>query len=277
MAREEDIKHAYRARSLLLHPDKNPSPLAQEAFLLLSQAYEALKHSPVPLVNLRASSDDFSMNRMTPSYQRYNQTCEALLKQYFAPAQPTPAVPVNARKRKDISPPNSPTLGHSFNFTTRGSSDSMVVDNDSQSYDDECTCGNERCTCGESDLKRPRASSPSAFESGGLPGFQHLEQASFMSQSAPTTQTHCAGLFTSFWNKFASFMECPHSKAANSTSSTPDNLVQQLPPDAVPAAKPVCHGASLFSFLSSETYATKLYSMGFSAPCSKKKARSKKE
>jgi hypothetical protein len=273
MAREEDIKHAYRARSLLLHPDKNPSPLAQEAFLLLSQAYEALKHSPVPLGNLRSSSDDFSMNRMTPSYQRYNQTCEALLKEYFAPTEPRPAVPVNVRKRKDISPPYSPTPSYSFNFPRRGAFDPMVVDDDSQSYDDECTCGNERCTCCESDLKRPRASIPPPFETKPMPGFQPFEPT----PPAPAPQTHCAALFTTFWNKFASFMECPHSKAANSTIATPTNLVQQLPPDSVPTPKPVCHGASLFSFLSSDTYATKLNSMGFSAPCSKKKARSKKE
>jgi hypothetical protein len=71
-------------------------------------------------------------------------------------------------------------------------------------------------------------------------------------------------------------MECPNSKLANSNGAP--NLIQQLPPDTTPqSAKPVCHGASLFSFLSSETYANKLYSMGFTAPCSKKKARSKKE
>ena len=43
-ASESDIKKAYRKLSLKLHPDKNPSPDAQEVFQLLKVAYEVLSN-----------------------------------------------------------------------------------------------------------------------------------------------------------------------------------------------------------------------------------------
>lgn len=39
---DEDIKKAYRKKSLLIHPDKTKNPLAQEAFDRLAKAYQAL-------------------------------------------------------------------------------------------------------------------------------------------------------------------------------------------------------------------------------------------
>lgn len=36
------VKKAYRGKSLLLHPDKNPAPEASSAFKLLTEAYECL-------------------------------------------------------------------------------------------------------------------------------------------------------------------------------------------------------------------------------------------
>ena len=41
-ATAEEIKKAYRKKSLKVHPDKNPSEKAQEAFKKLSQAYVTL-------------------------------------------------------------------------------------------------------------------------------------------------------------------------------------------------------------------------------------------
>lgn len=38
----EDIKKAYRRKSLLIHPDKSSNPNAQDAFDRLAQAYQAL-------------------------------------------------------------------------------------------------------------------------------------------------------------------------------------------------------------------------------------------
>jgi hypothetical protein len=39
-ASAEEIKRAYRARALQLHPDRNPAPDAQEKFIALTEAYE---------------------------------------------------------------------------------------------------------------------------------------------------------------------------------------------------------------------------------------------
>ncbi|MGQ0827211.1 MAG: DnaJ domain-containing protein [Bacteroidota bacterium] len=38
----EDIKHAYRIKAKLVHPDVNNSPKAQEVFVIVKEAYEVL-------------------------------------------------------------------------------------------------------------------------------------------------------------------------------------------------------------------------------------------
>jgi len=38
----EDIKHAYRIKAKLVHPDVNNSPKAQEVFVIVNEAYEVL-------------------------------------------------------------------------------------------------------------------------------------------------------------------------------------------------------------------------------------------
>ncbi len=43
-ASEDEIKKAYRKKSLKVHPDKNKHPSAQEAFKKLSQAYTCLSN-----------------------------------------------------------------------------------------------------------------------------------------------------------------------------------------------------------------------------------------
>ncbi|MFI5221750.1 MAG: DnaJ domain-containing protein [Bacteroidia bacterium] len=41
----DDIKHAYRSKAKLLHPDKNKAPDAHEQFILLTEAYEFLRNA----------------------------------------------------------------------------------------------------------------------------------------------------------------------------------------------------------------------------------------
>ena len=41
-ANQEDIKKSYRQLALLYHPDKNPSPDAEEKFKQISEAYQIL-------------------------------------------------------------------------------------------------------------------------------------------------------------------------------------------------------------------------------------------
>jgi hypothetical protein len=42
-ATQEQIKHAYKQKTLLWHPDKNPDPQAGQAFALITWAYDQLK------------------------------------------------------------------------------------------------------------------------------------------------------------------------------------------------------------------------------------------
>ena len=42
-ASQAEIKRAYRRQAIKLHPDKNPSPHANEQFIQLGKAFETLK------------------------------------------------------------------------------------------------------------------------------------------------------------------------------------------------------------------------------------------
>lgn len=61
-ASEEDIRRAYRRLALLYHPDKNDSPMAEEMFLEVAEAYEVLSDRDARAsydLQLNCSSDDY--------------------------------------------------------------------------------------------------------------------------------------------------------------------------------------------------------------------------
>lgn len=63
-ASKEDIKHAYRKKAKLLHPDRNGSPEAHDQFIFLTEVYECL----IDLV-----TDDFEEQEPTVSFEEWHE------------------------------------------------------------------------------------------------------------------------------------------------------------------------------------------------------------
>jgi len=247
----EEIAHAYRSRSLALHPDKNPNPFASDAFVILKTAYEDVKSrqaaaKEAPTVFMPSTT----LNRDTQAYHQYDATCSQLLNMFKF--QEVDSRNRSGQKRKVPSPLRDDS-------SSRRDPEAMDVsrsDSDQEgnmSCEDDCDCGEEKCTCHEPDSKRARSEADLA--------------------PPPQQQAHGIGrhpncpinILSTIWSRFASFMEF-HPRT---TSTAPI----QMPPQPAPRAN-VC----LSGFLSSQAYSKNLSSIGRSSSCgSKKSSKSKKE
>lgn len=63
-----EIKRAYKSRSLELHPDKNPSPTAQEEFNELKNAYDVLMDLELREIYNKFGEDGIKMNKKIDEY-----------------------------------------------------------------------------------------------------------------------------------------------------------------------------------------------------------------
>lgn len=68
-ASKEDIKKAFRSKAKTLHPDKNPSPKAQEEFIKLCEAYEALTNGG----DSNQYQSTYTDNKATYYSKKYNR------------------------------------------------------------------------------------------------------------------------------------------------------------------------------------------------------------
>jgi hypothetical protein len=66
-ASDHDIKKSFRSLALKYHPDKNPSPKAQQKFIEICQAYEKLQEKPVSEGDKKVKETTFDFGK------RYNR------------------------------------------------------------------------------------------------------------------------------------------------------------------------------------------------------------
>jgi hypothetical protein len=255
----DEIKSAYKARSLLLHPDKNHNPCATLAFNLVHDAYDELKDGLV-LAQYRGRGDTSSLNRHSESYQHYNHTCAKMLAeiQRRQSEETNSSRLIGNRKRKVVSPlqSNSPR-------------DSMQVDGEDQSCEDdsfECVCGEEKCTCRAPEIKRPRSA-------------DSVQSASAEITVAPRPECQFGTMIHRVFSKLYEFIDCsPATTLAPDSSSTTSPRDHTEHPPSTPTTTtdaPRCHGLGLYNFLSSSGYSAQMASHGLckkfqsSSPCSK--------
>lgn len=78
-ASQQDIRKNYRKLAMRLHPDRNPSPVAQEDFLKLTEAYEILigkKSAPKTSRSVSKSTEKTAQERVNEARKRYAQQVE---------------------------------------------------------------------------------------------------------------------------------------------------------------------------------------------------------
>ncbi|WP_066759626.1 J domain-containing protein [Crocinitomix algicola] len=73
---ESVIKKAYRKKALKYHPDRNPSPTAQEEFIKLTEAYEiliGLQSSPQPQKSQPKTAEEVRAEKIKKAQERYHK------------------------------------------------------------------------------------------------------------------------------------------------------------------------------------------------------------
>jgi hypothetical protein len=262
-ATPDEIRTAYKARSLLLHPDKNSHPLAQACFNLVVEAYEELKnrHSSELAVETEngRKGETVSFDRKSESYQCYDKLCSKMLAQINKKHSESDSQSVGNRKRKECSPIHSP------------SRDAMDVsgdrDDQDQSCDDdsfECDCGEEKCTCRASQCKKQRFFTENMTVGHTMAVDPNVTVGG--PQMAFHPECHFASpmqMLSGLISKFYDFIDCTPSPCSLVTPTpTPNPTASLAPNTTAPVSRPKCHGLNLMRFLSSSTYNSELNSKG---------------
>jgi len=83
-ASQNDIKKAYRKLALRYHPDRNPEPLAQEKFILITEAYEILLgNKSLPTKKQQTSSPDERRKEAQNRYREFMKKQERENERFF--------------------------------------------------------------------------------------------------------------------------------------------------------------------------------------------------
>jgi len=259
----DEIKSAYKARSLLLHPDKNPNPAAHVVFNLLHEAYDELKDGSALSLHQRfhRGSDSTSFNRNSESYKQYDETCARMLAEIQQrQAQEAQSHLIGNRKRKTVSPTRSMSP-----VPATSEADSMDIDGDGQSCEDdsfECSCGEEKCLCRAPDTKRRRPEPTPEADAVAQSDLMSLEETAHSTKPACHFRMRAVGMIHHVISKFYDFIDCtPENSGAE--AAKPPTHTEEPTPAPTTAEKPRCHGHALYNFLSSTSYGSHLQSRGF--------------